>query len=71
MKNAQVYLENEAVMLADENEFLEHPNKLQSQIVSLLDDNEKRQKLGKVLLGFAKPNAAKDVADLIRKAAGV
>ena len=25
MKNAQVYLENEAVMLADENEFIEHP----------------------------------------------
>lgn len=71
MKNAQIYLENEAVMFADENEFVEHPNKLLSQIVSLLDDNEKRQKLGKVLLGFAKPNAAKDVADLIRKAAGV
>lgn len=71
MKNAQVYLDNDAVIFADENEFVEHPNRLLDQIVSLLDDNEKRKKLGKVLLGFAKPNAAKDVAELIRKAAGI
>lgn len=70
VKNAHVYTDRGAAELADEMKFTPNPKLLLKQIVDLLHDDKKRHQLGKSLHGFAKPDAAKDVAQLILKAVG-
>ncbi len=70
LKNARVYADKGAVELADETKFTSDPDLLLRQIVGLLHDDKKRSSLGELLHTFAKPNAAKDVANLIMRASG-
>jgi UDP-N-acetylglucosamine--N-acetylmuramyl-(pentapeptide) pyrophosphoryl-undecaprenol N-acetylglucosamine transferase len=69
VKNAKIYLDKGAAAMADEMKFTDHPALLLQQITSLLADNSTRNALGDALYTFAKPDAAKDVAGLIIKAA--
>lgn len=69
IKNAEVYIKKGAAEYADEKKFASNPSLLLEQILELLENDQKRLSLGKALSDFAKPEAAKDVADLIKQAA--
>lgn len=71
LKNARIYSDAHAVELADEIEFGRDPAILLRQIIDLLNNDPKREQLGKNLYKFAHPNAAKKVAELIERAAGI
>ena len=69
LKNAQIYVDRGAVILADETKFADDPKVLLAQISDLLENPDVRHKLGKQLHSFAKLGAAKDVAQMIMQAA--
>lgn len=69
VKNAKIYLDKGAAAMADEMKFTHNPTLLLDQITGLLRDDTARSALGASLYTFAKPDAAKDVAKLIIKAA--
>lgn len=68
LKNARIYTDKQAAQMADETKFSSRPELLLNQILDLLEDSQKRQNLGKSLYKFAKPQAAKQVAELILRA---
>ncbi len=69
VKNAKVYLEADAVEVANEEAFEKDSSLLTKAIVALLDDEKRRNHLSKTFRTFAKPNAAQEMATLILKAA--
>lgn len=69
LKNAKVYEKENAVIVADELQFQDDPSVLFEEIMLLINDNDLRQKMGKRLGKFAKPNAARDTVELIIKTA--
>ena len=69
LKNAQMYADEDAAIIVDENKLSNQPQILADQILALLDNNTERQRLAKNLYNFAKPDAANTVAKLIEKAA--
>lgn len=69
LKNAQIYVDRGAVVLANETQFTDDPKLLLAQINDLLENPDKRRKLGEQLHSFAKLGAAKDVAQMIMQAA--
>lgn len=71
LKNAQIYVDKGAVVIADETKFEADSNLLLNQITELLDNIEKRHQLGAALHTFAKPHAAADLAKLITRAANL
>lgn len=68
-KNAKVYLDKHAVIVADENRFESDLDELILPIKKIISDRTLRQELSKNIRSFARPNAAKDVAALILRAA--
>ncbi len=68
LKNAQVFVDAQAALLANEDEFSNEPRLLLEQILELIQNDEKRHDLSIKLQKFAKPNAASDVAGLIERA---
>lgn len=68
LKNADIYAQANAAIVLDEQKIHRRPEYLLETIVDLLDHPAKRQKLSRNLYDFAKPNAAKHVAQLIEKA---
>lgn len=66
-KNAEVYHNAQAAIIVSETE-LQDNARLLSVVTDLLQDNEKRNNLSRNLYQFAKPNAAKDMANLIQSA---
>lgn len=69
LKNAKVYADAGAVVIADEEIFKDDHALLLNAILDLLKDDARRQQLRKKIHTFARPHAARDMADLIERAA--
>ncbi len=65
LKNAAVYSENKAVSIVDEDEMIKNHQLLVSAIKDILLNANRAQEMSKSLASFARPNAARDVADMI------
>lgn len=70
LKNAKVYQDAQAAVVLDEDEVGEKPVVLQKNIEYLLDNPRVRQRVGEKMRAFARPDAAKDMANIIVLAAG-
>lgn len=68
VKNAEVYEKAGAVSVINEDEMMDNPNILVDAIKRLMNSPEKMQEMADNLSKFAKPNAAKDVVDMIMDA---
>lgn len=69
VKNAAVYAENRAVVIVNEEKMVTDPSVLTKEVQSLLDSPDQAQALGGRFGEFARPNAARDMADMILAAA--
>lgn len=65
VKNAKVYSDAQAVTIVDEDEMLAQPDLLLAAITTLLTDLPAAQTMAKRFHAFARPNAARDMAELI------
>lgn len=65
LKNAAVYQKAHAVMVVDEDTMLTNPKILVSAISDMLSDKEYAYKMAQKFKTFARPNAARDVANLV------
>ena len=63
--NAKVYTDEAAAVYFDEETLKTQPQRLLTQIETLLKDPAEQQKLSKKLHSFAKPNAARQLAKMI------
>ncbi len=68
VKNALVYEKAGAVDVLSEEEMEADSNIILNKIVDLLKDDKKMQEMGREFYKFAKPDAAKDMADMILSA---
>lgn len=66
IKNAKMYEKAQAAVVVDDGAMNENPEILLRSITELCNNREKQQQLSAAIHRFAKPNAAKDVAKLIR-----
>jgi UDP-N-acetylglucosamine--N-acetylmuramyl-(pentapeptide) pyrophosphoryl-undecaprenol N-acetylglucosamine transferase len=69
LKNAAVYEEAQVAIVVNEDAMVEKPEILVRAVKSYLDDPRTTATMAKRFGKFARPNAAKDMADLIIKAA--
>lgn len=69
LKNAAVYLKQNAVKVIDEDTMVENPNILVSSIQDVLANPEDMAKMSENFASFARPNAAIDMAEMIISAA--
>lgn len=69
LKNAQVYGEAQAVIVLDEDEMMDNPQLLFKAVSAYIDDPKTTASMAKQFARFAKPDAAKEMARLIEKAA--
>ena len=69
LKNAQVYQKSNAVKIVSDDEIEKNPEILSDEILRTLENPEGMLKLGEEFSKFAKPNAAKDVVEMIFEAA--
>lgn len=65
LKNAAVYAENNAVGIVNEDELIKRPDVLYDEIMNILADFRRRHAMADAFHDFAKPDAAKDMAELI------
>jgi UDP-N-acetylglucosamine--N-acetylmuramyl-(pentapeptide) pyrophosphoryl-undecaprenol N-acetylglucosamine transferase len=65
LKNAAVYEDKQAAVVLNEEEMVERPHILISAIKSVLSNPKKAKEMTKSFGTFARPNAAKEVADMI------
>lgn len=70
LKNAAVYSQKEAVKIVSEDGLGTSVKPLVKEIAWLLDNPEQAKEMAARFYSFAKPNAAKEMADLILEAAG-
>lgn len=64
-KNAAVYADAKAVIIVDEDQLEKDRGLLVTAIKDVLDDTSLRSRLSKNISVFARPHAAKDMADII------
>jgi UDP-N-acetylglucosamine--N-acetylmuramyl-(pentapeptide) pyrophosphoryl-undecaprenol N-acetylglucosamine transferase len=69
LKNADYLRSQQAVLVINETDLLEDPNRLAKQASSLLKDPVLRQQLAKNISAFAKPKATEELARLIMREA--
>ena len=69
LKNAKVYADAGAVLIADEEKFKDDENLLLEKIDAILNNEDLKKNLSQKINQFAKPDAAKETAKLIKKAA--
>lgn len=69
LKNAAAYAESGAVEVMNDDELHQDPQLLVQMLRGLLSDKTRLKQLGAAFHKFAKPNAAKDMADMIVAAA--
>lgn len=69
LKNAAVYGEAQVAIVLDEDETVDNPTLLVNAVSAYLSDPKTTQTMAKRFGKFAKPNAAKDMAQLILDAA--
>lgn len=65
LKNAQVYEKSNAVEIVSDDDIEDNPELLSNKIKEIVGDKNKLNHLSREFLKFAKPRAAKDVADMI------
>lgn len=65
LKNAQVLAKHNAIVMIDESELQDDPNRLSKQVSNLLKDPEKQALLGQQINLLAKPDAAHTLAMLL------
>lgn len=65
LKNAQVYQSAGAVEVVNEDKMVDDPDILVDEIKSILADKTRALKMAKKFHQFAKPSAAKDMAELV------
>ena len=70
LKNAAVYAEKGAVLVVDENELERRPELLLDAVFNLLADPHHMDEMGEAFRRFAKPHAARDMADLVLEPVG-
>ena len=68
LKNAQVYQKTNSVKIVSDDEIEKKPEVLSDEILQTLKNKEEMLRLGERFGEFAKPNAAKDVAEMIFEA---
>ena len=68
LKNAAVYEQAGVVMVLDEDEMVERPDNLVDTIKVMFDEPRQTRAMAKRFMTFSKPNAAKEMAELILKA---
>ena len=68
LKNAQVYQKTNSVKIVSDDEIEKKPEVLSDEILQTLKSEEEMLRLGERFGEFAKPNAAKDVAEMIFEA---
>lgn len=69
LKNSQELEKSKSILVVDEEEVIYNPNLLWEQVKLALNNSDLRDKLGKNLSNFARPQATKELADLIVKVA--
>lgn len=69
LKNAAVYAEKNAVLIVDDNAIVNQPELLLGAVDRILDDPKATEVMQRAFRHFAKPDAARDMADMIRRAA--
>lgn len=69
LKNAAVYLEQDAVKVVDEETMVQNPNVLVLSIKDVLADPKAMIKMANKFASFSRPNAAVDMAEMIISAA--
>lgn len=69
LKNAAAYAENGAVEIIDEHELDVHPQLLVDTLNALLANPDRLRQMSETFHRYAKPDAAKDMADMIETAA--
>ena len=65
LKNAAVYLKKGAVMIVDDNEMLDNPQILVSAVREVLSNPDQARQMAESFTSFVRPNAARDVANMI------
>jgi UDP-N-acetylglucosamine--N-acetylmuramyl-(pentapeptide) pyrophosphoryl-undecaprenol N-acetylglucosamine transferase len=65
LKNAAVYLKENAVKVIDEDFMVNNPDILVSEIRDVLSNPDRSRKMAQSFALFARPNAAREVADMI------
>lgn len=65
LKNAAVYKEANAVKVVDEDKMVENPQVLTGAVREVLTNPQQSGEMAKAFAAFARPNAARDVADMI------
>ena len=65
LKNAKVYEDAQAAMVIDEVAFEKQPKLYSQAITSLLANPAQRKQFSRNIKAFARPQAARDVADII------
>ena len=69
LKNAAVYAEAGAVELVVEETMMATSSHLPNAIINLLQDSKRRSDMARRFHDFSRPNAARDMADMIERAA--
>lgn len=70
LKNAEYMAGEGAAMIQDEAELAEDANRLGKRLSELLSDPARQKRLGQRLARFAKPDATREIAELILEQAG-
>jgi len=65
LKNAAVYIEKDAVKVVDESIMVDNPQILVSAVREVLHDLSAASKMAERFASFSRPDAARDVADMI------
>ncbi len=65
LKNAEVYQSKNAAVIVDEDKMVKDPQILVSAVRNLLSDPKRASEMSRKFASFARPDAAKDVADMI------
>lgn len=68
LKNAAEYAKDGAIEVIDDNEVAANPQVLVAMIGSLLANPARRKQMARAFHAFSRPDAAKEVADLIERA---
>lgn len=69
LKNAKVYDDARAAVIVDENDLLDKPTLIFEKALELVDKSADTQAMANRFESFARPNAAKDVVEMITSAA--
>lgn len=65
LKNAEVYQKSNAAIIVNEDDIVKDPDEIVTVVEELLSDKRSTEKMARIFSSFARPNAAKEVAEMI------